>query len=207
MLGEGRRWWITSNSDSHVNWTEGGADFWPGEYSKTYVFAEKNHGDILDGLRNGRIFVTLGDLVSELYVTGRTGTMSANIGGTLRINAGDDVEFEVRFLDPDELNESGQDPSVRRVDLILGNNTGPVEDRTTDTNPTAKVLARFDNTRWHSDGDYSVLTYRIENIQKDSYIRIRGTSGSELEPELDPVGENPWSDLWFYSNPIFIEVE
>jgi hypothetical protein len=27
-----------------------------------------------------------------------------------------------------------------------------------------------------------------------------------LEPEVDPPGEDPWSDLWFYSNPIFIEV-
>ncbi|WP_353901506.1 hypothetical protein ABUL04_10295 [Micromonospora harpali] len=33
----GRRWWITAISDSHVHWTRGGSDFWPGEYSKTYV--------------------------------------------------------------------------------------------------------------------------------------------------------------------------
>jgi hypothetical protein len=38
LLGEGRRWWITSTSDSHVNWRDGGSDFWPGEYSKTYVY-------------------------------------------------------------------------------------------------------------------------------------------------------------------------
>ena len=40
MLGERRRWWITANSDSHIHWTDGGADFWPGEYSKTYVLAK-----------------------------------------------------------------------------------------------------------------------------------------------------------------------
>ena len=28
-----------------------------------------------------------------------------------------------------------------------------------------------------------------------------------LEPAMDPPGENPWTDLWFYSNPIFIEVK
>ena len=33
MLGEGRRWWITANSDSHKHYSEGGVDFWPGEYS------------------------------------------------------------------------------------------------------------------------------------------------------------------------------
>ncbi|SCF22023.1 hypothetical protein GA0070558_1577 [Micromonospora haikouensis] len=37
LLGEGRRWWITAISDSHVHWTRGGSDFWPGECSKTYV--------------------------------------------------------------------------------------------------------------------------------------------------------------------------
>ena len=48
MLGEGRRWWITANSDSHIHWSEGGADFWPGEYSKTYVLAEKRYQAIFD---------------------------------------------------------------------------------------------------------------------------------------------------------------
>jgi len=64
-----RRWWITANSDAHIHWKEGGADFWPGEYSKTYVYAEKSHNDILNGIREGRVFVTLGYLISELYVT------------------------------------------------------------------------------------------------------------------------------------------
>ena len=53
MLGEGRRWWITANSDSHINWTEGGFDFWPGEYSKTYVHAPKNPASIIAAMRAG----------------------------------------------------------------------------------------------------------------------------------------------------------
>src|SRR3546814_9218505 len=69
MLGEGRRWWITANSDSHIHWSDGGADFWPGEYSKTYVFADKNHASILAGLRSGQVFVTTGDLISDLSVS------------------------------------------------------------------------------------------------------------------------------------------
>jgi hypothetical protein len=35
MLGEGRRWWVTATSDSHIPWSDGGVDLWPGEYSKT----------------------------------------------------------------------------------------------------------------------------------------------------------------------------
>jgi len=38
-------------------------------------------------------------------------------------------------------------------------------------------------------------------------LRVRGTGGSEPEPEPDPRGEDPWTDLWFYSNPIFVHVQ
>ena len=38
-----------------------------------------------------------------------------------------------------------------------------------------------------------------------SYLRVRGTNvATELEPEPDELGEDPWADLWFYSNPVFI---
>lgn len=77
MLGEGRRWWITANSDSHIHWTEGGADFWPGEYSKTYVLADKNHDSIFEGIRAGRIFVTTGDLISQLWIEVMSGDQQA----------------------------------------------------------------------------------------------------------------------------------
>jgi hypothetical protein len=50
------------------------------------------------------------------------------------------------------------------------------------------------------------MTTRIENIVADTYLRVRGTNGDEMEPKPDPRGEDPWTDLWFYSNPIFISV-
>ena len=39
------------------------------------------------------------------------------------------------------------------------------------------------------------------------YLRVRGTSTEEREPTPDPEGEDPWSDLWFYANPIFIDTK
>ncbi len=42
---------------------------------------------------------------------------------------------------------------------------------------------------------------------RDVYIRVRGTSTQDTAPRMDTPGEDPWADLWFYSNPIFIEVE
>jgi hypothetical protein len=206
MLGEGRRWWITANSDSHVNWREGGGDFWPGEYSKTYAWAEKTHASILEAVRAGRVFVTTGDLISELYVTARVGARESAIGGTLEVPAGASVEITVRILDPTGPNAHGDDPGVTRVDLITGDVTGPVSDRSTDTHPSARVLRRWTPAEGSEDGAYTSFSHVLENVTMDSYVRVRGTNGSELEPQPDPRGEDPWTDLWFYSNPIFISV-
>jgi hypothetical protein len=209
MLGEGRHWWITANSDSHVNWREDGSDFWPGEYSKTWVWAERDHDSILDGIRGGRVFVTLGDLVSELYVAARVEgeDTEVGIGGQLDVPAGRTVEVTVRFLDPDTPNHHGDQPSVSRVDLIAGDVTGPVTDRAADTNPSTRVVARFGEDDWTTDGPYRSFTYRLEDVSSNGYVRVRGTNGAEAEPEPDPRGEDPWADLWFYSNPIFLEVD
>jgi len=206
MLGEGRRWWITADSDSHMHWTKDGGDFWPGEYSKTYVWATPNHDAILTAIREGRVFVTTGDLISELDLVARAGGQEARIGGSLAVARGASVEVEIRFLDPTAKNHHGDDPSVQRVDLIGGNVTGPASKPDADTNPTTRVLARFVPKDWKRDGAYRVLTFRIENISAGAYLRVRGTNGSELEPSPDPPGEDPWSDLWFYSNPIFLSV-
>jgi hypothetical protein len=207
MLGEGRRWWITATSDSHVNWREGGADFWPGEYSKTYVWAARTHDAILDGIRSGRVFVTTGDLVSEIYVTAQAAGRRADVGGTLSVARGARVEITVRFLDPVEANFHGDTPRVARVDLIVGSVTGAVSDRSSDTNATTRVVARWSEGDWAVDGAYRQASYVLEDVAGDSYLRVRGTNGRELEPEPDPRGEDPWSDLWFYSNPVFIAVD
>lgn len=114
MLGEGRAWWITATSDSHVHWSDGGIDFWPGEYSKTYVLAEKTHDSILAGLRNGRVFVITGDLISELDVTAKvvSGRAVAIMGGRLAAKRGDDIEVTIRFRDPSTNNANGDNPGV-----------------------------------------------------------------------------------------------
>jgi hypothetical protein len=207
MLGEGRRWWITANSDSHVNWREGGSDFWPGEYSKTYVFAQKNHDDIMDGIRNGRVFVTLGDLITELYVIVTEDDQTAEIGDSIGISRGEDVVVTIRFKDPDTLNSWKQNPEVTRIDLIMGEVYGPIKNRNHDNNLTTRVIARFEESDWVVHNGYKELTYKISKLDKASYIRIRGTNSNELEPKEDDIGENPWNELWFYSNPIFIDLE
>ena len=208
MLGEGRHWWITANSDSHRHWREGGNDFWPGEYSKTYVYAGKTHAEILAALRAGRVFVTTGDLISELYLTVATddGTR-ADIGDTLKVEAGASVLVSIRVRDPETRNAHDEFPSVSRVDLIGGDFTGVLTDPNLDTNPTTRVLQRFGADDWSREDEWLTMVYRLEGVDKSMYLRVRGTNTDELEPAPDPRGENPWNDLWFYSNPIFLQAQ
>ena len=206
LLGEGRRWWITATSDSHRNWREGGSDFWPGEYAKTYVYARKTHDDILDGVRHGRVFVTTGDLISELYVTATSGEGAASLGDSVAVVPGGSLTVTIRLRDPETPNHHGDRPRVQRVDLIAGDVTGRVADRSSDHNHSTRVVRRFSDADWRREGEYLVMTHTLTGVERSGYVRVRGTNGTELEPTPDPLGEDPWRDLWFYANPIFFHL-
>ena len=208
LLGEGRRFWIVATSDSHRNYADPepsarGIDFWPGEYQKTYVRAGRTYEDVLDGLRGGRIFAVSGDLVTELDVVAEASGQSAEAGGTLTVAPDESVDVAIHFRDPDTTNENDENPRVRRVDLILGE----VRAQTSDRNETTRVVERFTEEAWSRDGDRYRMSITLPALDGDAYVRVRGTNTRELEPRMDVPGENPWADLWFYSNPIFIEVE
>jgi hypothetical protein len=210
MLGEGRRFWIVASSDSHVHYTETtrrGSDFWPGQFHKTYVKAERTYDDILDGLRAGRVFVAAGDLVTELDVVARGAGRSAEAGGTLKVPAGQPVTVSITWRDPDTTNDRGDNPTVHRVDLISGHVVGPGEDRDADRNDTTRVAARRRARDWTRTGDVYQAAVTLPPVTTNMYVRVRGTNTTDPEPLIDQPGENPWADLWFYSNPIFIEVE
>jgi hypothetical protein len=118
-------------------------------------------------------------------------------------------------------------PQVNHIDLIQGN-VGPKATPGTpayydETNPTAHVEARFFGNSWigrDKNGTWYTVTYVVKNVDHDSYLRLRGTNlginvPNETDAEGNPliddlVGPNDaakaYADLWFYSNPIFIDV-
>jgi hypothetical protein len=207
MLGEGRHWWVTANSDSHSNWRVGGLDFWPGEFSKTWVYAERNHEDILASLRNGKMFVATGDLVSELDVTVTSAAgETAGIGGTLNASAGETASVTIRLRDPSGENNHGDKPVVRRVDLIVGDISLVRDDADRASNPSTRVLRRFGELDWSREGEVLTMTQQLP-VHGNFYIRVRGTNSDEDEPLPDTRGENPWGSLWFYSNPVFVHTQ
>jgi len=206
MLGEGRRWWITANSDFHRHFTESGIDFWPGEYSKTFIYAAKSHAAILTALRAGKVFVTTGDLVSEVELRVADGARSATMGGELTVQAGRQVEVTIRVLDPVGVNAHGDALRVKRVDLIVGSVGPKLEDPSVNANASTAVVRRFSRDDWQQDGEYLSMTALLD-VDGPTYVRVRGTNTDELEPQQDAQGEDPWQDLWFYSNPVFLSIE
>ena len=208
MIGEGRNWWITANSDSHVHFSEGGSDFWPGEYSKTYVWAHKNHDSILESIRSGRIFVTTGDLIN-----GITTELISNMGNKV-VFPGDQIDISnedhlcllVTISYPGHANYNGDIVSINRVDVIAGliNEDQALMDLVSpNANSSTSVIKRFQSGDWKEENNS--ISFEIDlpiDKRADMYVRFRGTNTSELEPTPDARGEDPWKDLWFYTNPI-----
>ena len=66
-----------------------------------------------------------------------------------------------------------------------------------------EIATRID---WQRDGAYLTMEHTLSGVDHASYLRVRGTNTTALEPQIDPPGEDPWSDLWFYANPVFLKV-
>ena len=192
LLGQGLHWTITATSDSHGHWREGGADFWPGEYSKTWVFAAPTPDDILDGLRSGRVFAATGGLIEGLDLTAATAGAKAAMGETLAAREGETMTVTIRFRPARTPNGGGTVPRVDHVDLIAGGDATP------------RLVRRFTARDWRRDGDMLVIRHRMSAPGAAGYLRIRGTNTTQGEPEPDVPGEDPWQDLWFYSNPVYL---
>ncbi|QLE10075.1 phosphoesterase [Pseudoalteromonas shioyasakiensis] len=206
FLGEGRKWSVTAVSDSHAHYTEGRTDFWPGEYAKTYVYAKKDYSSVLEAFRAGKVFITTGDLIDSLFVFVSQGERKAQIGESLTNKNSDPLVVTIAFKTPKHKNFNGDSPRVVRVDLIYGEVLIDKKFIEQNINPTTKVVKRFYSKDWKDKQGYKVMTFTLPANTKKGYIRVRGTNLlNELEPEVDQKGENPWGDLWFYSNPVYIK--
>lgn len=258
LLGEGRRWFNYASSDYHRHWTNCsdpsnsatcGDDFYPGEYQKTYVYSvDRNHNrrhslnEIADGLRSGNAYFVHGDLIKALEFSARSRFQEVPMGGELTIKdrrwSKEPLLLTIKFKSP-AVNNHGDTPVVDHIDLIAGEITGLIDpsspDYTKSTNESTKVIASFTSADWHTDRrGYHVINYRIKDLDKNMYFRLRGTNlGCGVQNETGPAVELPsanycnpladslintsagpaaqaeavWKDLWFYSNPIFVYVD
>lgn len=198
MLAEGRRFWITATSDSHVNLRDGGRDFDPGQYSKTYVWARRDAGDILDGLREGRMFAVTGELIDalDLRVSGPGGA-SATLGETLALAPDATMRAALKVRQPHAGHRNGQHPPLRHIELIVG-------EPGTDGRPRMRTR-RFEPAQFQRDGEWVSVAWELPAPARGGFVRVRGSSTGEAVPLPDVAGEDPWQDVWFYSNPVFVQ--
>ncbi|MGX1134070.1 hypothetical protein RKD49_006260 [Streptomyces glaucescens] len=190
-------------------------DYWPGQYSRTHVGADGfSYAAVMDGIRAGRIWVDHGRLISALDARVTGGGRWATLGGALHVKKGTRVTLTVDVALAGGPNWAGFVPSLARVDVIQGDVTGEVKDKDTFTAPTAKVVKSYEVNK--STGTVR-LTYDLGPVDRPVYVRLRGTDGNRTAvgamgaavdpagPALDVVGDaDPWLDLWFYSNPVWV---
>ena len=199
LLASGRRFWITATSDSHVNLRDGGRDFDPGEYSRTYVRARPESADILDGLREGRVFAVTGDLIDALeFGVGAVDDPEnmSTMGGTLETRPGAPLRVEVRVRQPEHASAKRQPPPLHHVDVIVGEAAGDGAPRMT--------VRRFESGEWKLDGRWMTMRWEFPAPANGGFVRVRGSNTAEATPSADVDGEDPWQDLWFYGNPVFL---
>ncbi len=126
-------------------------------------------------------------------------------------------------------------PELDHIDLIAGQVSGLITPDSPDYNKdhvsATAVIARFDarggmvdangleSQKWMDLGNgWKKITYQLE-VKGNMYVRLRGTNHPLNTPEEsdgagnplpDIAGENSaakaFSDLWFYSNPVFIQM-
>lgn len=145
---------------------------------------------------------------------------------TVRFKSPEVNNYQTLFgTDTDTTNEV----AVDHIDLISGEVTGKIsansEAYTNDKNETTKVIQTFTSEEWITDeAGYNTLTFTVK-ADKDRYYRLRGTNlevsvegqtdemGNPLRDEIkerpsaDSINDHNYSDLWFYGNPIFVDVQ
>ncbi|MGH8773613.1 MAG: histidinol-phosphatase [Jiangellaceae bacterium] len=195
----------------------GAGDFWPGYYSRTHVGAtEVGYAQVMDGLRAGRVWVDHGNLVQGLDVRARIRGNSGGVplGGVLQARRGERAELSIVIDLATQPNWAQFVPRLARVDVIRGAVTGPASDKDTFSAPDSQVVESFDVA---GDTGAVTLNLRLGRVDEPFYVRLRGTdgnrsavglNGSEVDPEgpaMDVLGDaDPWADLWFYTNPIWV---
>ncbi|MFS2135521.1 S-layer protein [Duganella sp. Dugasp56] len=194
LLGEGRRIWNLTDSDTHFKIVGGNSSgYFPGEYAKNYVFNSAQGApaakDLLQGLRSGKMFSVYGDLINALDFNLASKDDRKEMGGELKVASGDKVTITIRFKSPAKNNyekpvDSGTaanvKPVVDHVDLIVGDvgakATPGSAAYSVATNASTRVVKRFTSADWKVDADgYFSISYET-TAGKNQYYRLRGTN-------------------------------
>lgn len=203
---------------------------------KTVADSSEAAQQIANSLRSGRNWVVEGDLIdsleftaagavmgSKVFITNNTVTLNITVHDPEGINNGP-AGHNMPVLN-----------HIDVIAGEFGGLIAPTNSAYTNAeNATARVIARFDgaggvtdtagltSTAWADlGGGWKQMTLTFDTQNKSSYFRLRGSNlGLGVANETDGAG-NPLSDtlvgpndatkafddLWFYSNPVFVQVD
>ncbi|TMR98911.1 PHP domain-containing protein [Nonomuraea basaltis] len=198
-----------------------GSDLWPGQFSRTHVGVTKyGYREVMAGLRAGRVWVDHGQLIDGIdvrLVGASPRGAGTTLGGRLRVGRGQQVFLLVTITTASRPNYHGELPKLAHVDVIKGSVRAPAQDRDAWRAPDTRMVHSID-----VGGRTGTYTLRIPvgRVTEPCYLRLRGSDGRRNGPGLlgraiDPHGPiahppgdgDPWLDTWFYTNPIFVDVE
>jgi hypothetical protein len=164
----------------------------------------------MKALQSGLILTTHGGLIdgADIRVSTSDDPQGVTTGGRTFEKKGGTVTATITIDLASRANYAGFIPLLKKVDLISGPITGPVTDQQTMFAPNTKVEKTFEVSQ--TSGQV-VFTYTYKNVGSSFYLRYRGSDGKILaangvDPAMDVVADaDPWKDLWFYTNPVFID--
>lgn len=224
LLAEGRKFYNFVSSDYHWHWGDGGSDFWPGEYQKTYTYINTKAKDkikaVFKGIRSGNSWNVQGDLIDSLEFTASSKGETAMMGQTLKVQKGKPVRIKIKVRDPEtpnncpfELNPSLEQigikqplnmPELDHIDVIAGSITGNVPETSFDANgrpdPDATdygTNAQVIQTFYREYGkDKKGYLVFVMKIwpKEDMFIRLRGTNLPANVPYETDAAGNPLAD-------------
>lgn len=196
----------------------------------------RSYAGVLEAMRRGRMWVDHGHLIAGLDVRvgatmpgkgngrgngngggwGNAAGTTVTLGGRLTAKRGQDVVVTITVTTTDSANAAGIVPQLAHLDLIAGPVTGTAADADAMRAPETRVVRQFDTTG--SRGTFT-LTHVFERVDRPFYVRFRGSDGNRTGAgyhgaAVDPAGPqrhgdgegDPWSDTWFYANPVFVDV-
>jgi len=188
-------------------------DFWPGQYSSTLVVAQsKRYVDVMRGLQSGQVVAVHGRLIDGLDMRVRSirdgDSRGVTMGGRTWVRKGGTIDVSITVELAGGPNANGDVPKLAKVDLISGPVTGTASDKDVFSAPQTRVVQTFEVTGGRKRAKFD---YTFKNVQQSFYLRVRGSDGRQVDangnPPIDIVGDaNPWEDLWFYANPVFVDV-
>jgi hypothetical protein len=180
LLADGLDVWAAyAPSDFHTESLASLADYWPGQFAETWVYApERSHAGVLRGLRAGAVFADHGRIVRnvDLRVNAEGLSRPAGMGEAIEVPAHTKVNVELSFDVPPESWRPGPN-HIDVVELIVINRDG------------ARIVA---SAPPRPDGPALV---EIVDVDSETVVRARGFRRLETGTRLA-----------FYTNPVRIKM-